>query len=94
VDFLRSITGEWLADTTRKRDFGWKAEVSDIRVVAGGPTCGRASKILGQTATPTRLDSVAVVRAGNRYTTVRTGQVDVIVILDEQFRKIHTAVLE
>jgi hypothetical protein len=94
VDFLRSITREWLADSARRHEFGWKGEVSDIQVVSGGPICSRAAKVLAQTATPTRLDSVAVVRAGNRYTAVRTGQVDVIVLLDEDAQKIHTAVLQ
>src|SRR5262245_25531766 len=94
VDFLRSITGEWLADSARRAGLGWKAQVSDVQVVTDGPMCNRAAKVLAQTATPTRLDSVVVARAGNRYTAVRTGQVDVIVVLDEHARKIHTAVLE
>jgi len=94
ADFLRSITGEFLRDANWTRDVGWKAVPSDIVLITEGPMCKRASKALAQAVTPTRLDSVAVVRAGNRYTAIRTGQLDVILVLDDNGHDLRATVLE
>jgi hypothetical protein len=94
VDFLRSITREFAADSDFTRDVGWKDPTTEVTLVSEGRMCARAAKALSRAVTPTRLDSVAIVRAGNRYTAVRTGELDVILVLDANGHLLKAAVLE
>jgi hypothetical protein len=91
---LRSITAEQLADSAWARRLGWRGDVEGVQLVTHARMCAVAAVALDRSVTPTRTDSVAFVRAGNRYTTLRTGQVDAVLMLDENGRKLEPSGLE
>ena len=95
LNFLQSITSEWLRDSAWMADLDWQVGAAGAHVVSDSPICGEAVDALtgwgGKEGPP---DSVAVVRAGNRYTTVRVDALDVILVLDERGRYLKAGILE
>jgi hypothetical protein len=92
--FLKSITGELLADSAWIAQTGWRASLKEIEVIGASAICLHAVEELTGWGRPTRPDSVAVLRAGNRYTSVRVDDLNVIMLLDERGHQVRAAVLE
>jgi len=88
VEFLKSITAERLADSAWAAALGWKASSGEVRLLSEGPMCSRAATALDRAVVPTRPDSVVVVQAGNRFATLRTSQVDAVMIVDQSGRNL------
>jgi hypothetical protein len=94
LDFLKGITGEWLNDSADMAQVGWRASLKEVEVVSLSPICLRAVEELTDWGSRTRPDSVAVLRAGNRYTAVRVDDLNVVMLLDEGGRQVRAGVLQ